>query len=189
MGSEMCIRDSLKLERRQIICISYSSADFLFCESDSELLILVRSQKQTLFVQIEIGFLLCETDAEMVPVPYVCLLVGFYSSSARFLNMENSSQRRLLLLGLAPRGVRFARPWTQPFKPALTDSSLAAKRRAEALHSVFFQPSIRAHHDDLHAGGATAVCVSQRRSHERRSLRALLSLVAKSAPASTGSYL
>ena len=33
---------------------------------------------------------------------------------------------------------RFDRPWTQASKPALTDSSLAAKRRAEALHLVFF---------------------------------------------------
>ena len=36
------------------------------------------------------------------------------------------------------RGVHFALPWTQASKPALTDSSLAAKRRAEALHVVFF---------------------------------------------------
>ena len=39
---------------------------------------------------------------------------------------------------LMPRLVHFARPWTQASKPALTDSSLAAKRRAEALHVVFF---------------------------------------------------
>ena len=51
--------------------------------------------------------------------------------------MENSSERRLLLC-LAPRRVHFARPWTQASKPALTDSSLAAKRRVEALHLVFF---------------------------------------------------
>ena len=36
------------------------------------------------------------------------------------------------------RGVHFALPWTQASKPALTDSSLAAKRRAEAVHVVFF---------------------------------------------------
>ena len=45
------------------------------------------------------------------------------------------------------RRVRFARPWTQASKPALTDSSLAAKRRAEAFHArrfkwSFFQPSV-----------------------------------------------
>ena len=38
----------------------------------------------------------------------------------------------------APRRVHFARPWTQASKPALTSSSLAAKRRAEALHVIFF---------------------------------------------------
>ena len=60
---------------------------------------------------------------------------------------------------------------------ALTDSSLTAKRRVEALHLVHFQPSIRAHHDDLHTGAAAAdaaVCISYRRSHGRRLLDALL---------------
>ena len=36
------------------------------------------------------------------------------------------------------RPVHFARPWTLASKPALTDSSLAAKRRAKALHVAFF---------------------------------------------------
>ena len=31
----------------------------------------------------------------------------------------------------------------------MNDSSLAAKRRAEALEVIFFQPSVRAQHDDL----------------------------------------
>ena len=57
--------------------------------------------------------------------------------AVRFLDSEISSQRRLLLC-LAPRRVHFARSWTQASRPALTDSSLAAKRRAEALHVVFF---------------------------------------------------
>ena len=51
-----------------------------------------------------------------------------------------------ITLCLAPRLVHFARPWTEAFKPVLTDSSLAAKRRVEALHVVFF--FIRAHHHD-----------------------------------------
>ena len=34
--------------------------------------------------------------------------------------------------------VHLARPWTHASKPALTDSSLAATRRAAALHVVFF---------------------------------------------------
>ena len=58
-------------------------------------------------------------------------------SAVRFLDMENSCQRRRLLLsGAAPK--YFARPWTRASKPALTDSSLAAKIRAEALHVVVF---------------------------------------------------
>ena len=36
------------------------------------------------------------------------------------------------------RRVHFDRPWTQASKPALTDSSLVAKRHDEALHVVFF---------------------------------------------------
>ena len=36
------------------------------------------------------------------------------------------------------RRVYFARPWTQAFKPALTDSSVAAKRLTAAFHVVFF---------------------------------------------------
>ena len=102
--------------------------------------------------------------------------------------MENSSERRLLLC-LAPRRVHFARPWTQASKPALTDSSLATKTRVEALYlGYFFQPSIRAHHDDLHIAAA-ALCVltfdsRMIRSHERRSLGALLFSVDRFALAS-----
>ena len=62
----------------------------------------------------------------------------------RFLDSENSSQGRLLLC-LAPRRVHFDRPWTQAYEPVLTDSSLAAKSRAEALHVVLFSKSSRAH--------------------------------------------
>ena len=68
-----------------------------------------------------------------------------------------------------------------------SDSSLAAKRRAEALHVVFFfnkeskasEPSTR----------AAALCVYSRmiRSHERRALGVLLSLFSRSEPASTDS--
>ena len=68
-------------------------------------------------------------------------------SAVRFSESEDSSQRRLLLRP-APRRAHFARPCTQASKPTLTDSSLDAKRRAEALHVVFFQRSIRAQHDE-----------------------------------------
>ena len=44
------------------------------------------------------------------------------------------------------RRVHFARPWPQASKPAPTDSSLAAKRHAAALHMLWF---IRPRHDDL----------------------------------------
>ena len=65
------------------------------------------------------------------------LFICSCDSAVRFLDIKKSSQRRLLLC-LAPRRVHFARPWTQAPKPALTDSSLAAKRRSEALHVVRF---------------------------------------------------
>ena len=59
-----------------------------------------------------------------------------------------------------------------------SDSSLAAKRRAEALHVDFFQQSVRAQHDEL------LLCVYSRmiRSHERRALGALLSLFSRCEP-------
>ena len=69
-------------------------------------------------------------------------------SAVRFWDSESWSQRRLVLCPV-PRRVHFARPWTQVSKPTLTDSSLAAKRRADALHVVFVQQIIRAQHDEL----------------------------------------
>ena len=69
-------------------------------------------------------------------------------SAVRFLDSQNPGQRRLPL-SPAPRRVHFARPRTQASKPTLTDSTLAAERRAEALHVVVFQPGIRAQHDEL----------------------------------------
>ena len=68
-------------------------------------------------------------------MPLAFVLVGFFSSSARFLDIENSSQR-LLLLGLAPRRVRFARPWTQASKPALTDSSFKKSKKKKNAVSL-----------------------------------------------------
>ena len=86
----------LELER-QVICISYSSADYYANLIPSVLFWSGPKEKIRLFVQIETGL------------------------------------------------------------------SLAAKRRAEALHLVSFQPSIRAYHDDLvvRTGvAAAAECVS-----------------------------
>ena len=96
----------------------------------SELQILVKSQKQISFVQIERGLLCGECAPRLI-----CLLSC--DSAVRFSESDNSRQRRILPC-LAPRRVHFAPPWIQASEPALTDSSLAPKRRAEALHVVFF---------------------------------------------------
>ena len=73
-------------------------------------------------------------------------------SVLRFLDSETSSKRRLLLRP-APRRVHFARPGLEHLS-LRSDSSLAAKRRADALHVVFFfnkasEPS---------TGAAAALC-------------------------------
>ena len=101
-------------------------------------------------------------------------------SAVRFLDSENPSQRRLLLRP-APRRVHFARPWTRASK----HSSLAAKRRADALHVVFFSTKHPSPAREL------LLCVYSRmiRSHERRALGALLSFFSRSEPASTDSWL
>ena len=74
---------------------------------------LVRLQKQKSFVQIERDFSCGDSSARFRAIQQL----GFWNS-------ENSSQRRLLCL--APRRVHFARPWTQPSEPALTDSRALA---------------------------------------------------------------
>ena len=64
----------------------------------------------------------------------ICLLAPVISA-VRFWDSVIPSQRRLLLSGAAPSALRSA---LDSSTPALTDYSLAAKRRAEALHVVFF---------------------------------------------------
>ena len=66
-----------------------------------------------------------------------------------------------------------------------SDSSLAAKRRAEALHVVFFSTKHPSPAREL----LLRVHSRMIRSHERRALGALLSLFSRSEPASTDSYL
>ena len=83
-------RSLLELERGQIVCISCPSADSIYAN-------LIPSFIFGQVAKANIVFLLCETYAEMVPVPFVCLLVGLYRSSAGFWDIENSSQHRLLL--------------------------------------------------------------------------------------------
>ena len=64
-----------------------------------------------------------------------------------------------------------------------SDSTLAAKSRAEAFHVVFFSTKHPSPAREL------LLCVYSRmiRSHERRALGALLSLFSRSEPASTDS--
>ena len=87
--------------------------------------------------------------------------------------------------------VHFARPSIQASLPALIDSSQAVHTRTEALHIIYFQPSVRAQHDELVLLLLLLLlCVLSHmiRSHERRALGAPL-LVSGSEPASTGSYV
>ena len=87
------------------------------------------------------------------------------------------------LLRPAPRRVHFARPWTRASKPISSDSSPAAKRRADALHVVIFSTKHPSPAREL------LLCVYSRmiRSHERRALGVLLSLFSRSQPALTDS--
>ena len=106
------------------------ATNFRFCSGRNELQILFRSQQMNI-IRAKSKQAFC---AEMVLGSFV---FRSCDSAVRFLDSENSSQRRLLLCP-APRRVHFARPWTQAYNPTLTDSSLAAKRRAEARDVVFF---------------------------------------------------
>ena len=112
-------------------------------------------------MQIETDFLLCETDVEMVPGPFFCFLVGFFSSLVRFLDIENSSQRRLLLLCQALRRVCFARPGLK--RPSLRRLTIVWPRRDVRRRFTWncFQRSIRAHHNDLHTLVLLLLCVSR----------------------------
>ena len=106
-------------------------------------------------------------------------------SVLRFLDSETSSKRRLLLRP-APRRVHFARPGLEHLS-LRSDSSLAAKRRADALHVVFF--STKQSEPSTGAAAATLCILSHDTyySHERRALGALVTLFSRSEPASTDS--
>ena len=64
-----------------------------------------------------------------------------------------------------------------------SDASLAAMRRAEALHVVFFSTKHPSPAREL----LLCVCSRMIRSHQRRELGALLSLFSRSEPAPTDS--
>ena len=125
--------------------------------------------------------------------------------------MQNRNRllvRRWLVIRLFARVIQQLGFWTQKIKanvdycyvrrraecaslgrgskhPSLRSGScLVAKRRAEALHVVFFfEQSIRAQHDEV----LLRVYSRMIRSHERRALGALLFLFSASEPASTDS--
>ena len=122
-----------------------------------------------------------KSDAEKVLGPCVSLLVGFSSSATRFLDIRIRANvdyyhvwRRAECASVGP-GLK------HPIPRCLT-LSLAAKRRAEALHWVLFSSK----QPRPPRWPTTCCCVSRmRRSHKRISLGALLFLVDRSAPAST----
>ena len=126
---------SLNFERRQALCISWADSyaspipSFMFWWGRKNKPFRLRKWTRSLVVRYQ--------TRRWFSGHLDFLLVWFFSTSVRFLDKENSSERRILLCLTLPRA-HFALPWTQASKPALTDSSLAAKRRAEALHLVFF---------------------------------------------------
>ena len=93
---------------------------------------MVGSQKKTRFVQNEAGFM-CEIGC---------------GDGTRVIRLFARVIQQLPLVGFKTQKIeasvdccyvwRFDRPWTQASKPALTDSSLAAKKHTEALHVAFF---------------------------------------------------
>ena len=84
------------------------------------------------FAQIETG-VLCGDCARVI-----CSLARVIQQSDFRTQKIHANVDYCHLLCPAPRRVHFAQPWTQASKPALSDSSLAAKRRAEAFHVVSF---------------------------------------------------
>ena len=129
--------------------------------------------------KIETGFL-CGDHARVIFFARVIQQLGFWAQKIQanvdYCYVRRRAERTSLGPGLEHPSLR-------------SDSSLAAKRRAEALHVVFFfnkeskasEPSTR----------AAALCVYSRmiRSHERRALGVLLSLFSRFEPAPTDSYL
>ena len=85
------------------------------------------------FVQIETGFL-CEIGCGD-GAPVICLFTRRVIQQVGFCTQNMKTNVKYCCL--APRRECFAGPWTQASKPAQTNSNLAAKKRAEALHVVF----------------------------------------------------
>ena len=132
-------------------------------------------KNKTLSCKIETGFL-CGDDARVIRFfARVIQQLGFWTQKIQA-NVDYCCyvRRRAECTSLGP-GLKH---------PSLrSDSSLAAKRRAEALHVVFFSTKHPSPAREL------LLCVYSRmiRSHERRALGALVSLFSRSEPASTDS--
>ena len=87
------------------------------------------------------------------------LFVCSCDSAVSFFDIENSSQVRLVLhVWRALSALRSALD-SKASKAALTDSSLAAKRRAEALHVLLFSTKHPSPTRRPAAAAAAAVCV------------------------------
>ena len=124
--------------------------------------------------KIETGFL-CGDSARVIRLfARVIQQLGFWTQKVQA-NVDYCYVRRCVECTLPGPGLKH---------PSLrTDSSLAARRRAEALHVVFFPTK--------HPSPARELLLSvhsrMKRSHERRGLGALLSLFSTPDAASTDS--
>ena len=132
--------------------------------------------KIKLSCKIETGFL-CGDDARVIFFLLVSFQqLGFWTqkiqANVHCSNVRRRAERTSLGPGLEHPSLR-------------SDSSLAAKRRAGALHVVFFSTKHPSPAREL------LLCVYSRviRGRERRALGALLSLFSRSEPASTNSYV
>ena len=145
----------------------------LLCGFNNQLEILVWWQNNH-WCKIETGFLCGEGARVILFVALVIQQLGFLTQNVQanvdYCYVRRRGERTSLGPGLEHPIIR-------------SDSSLAANRRAEAIHVVFFSTK--------HPSPARELlrCVYSRmiRSHERRALGALLSLFSRSEPASTDS--
>ena len=140
----------------------------LLCESDSELHILFRSQKQSSFGQIETGFL-CQIgrgDGTRAICLFARVILQQFIQGfghRKFKPTSTTAMSRRLLLCLAPRRLHFARPWTQASKPALTDSLLIVWQQRDVprrFTGYFFDQASKPSTIDLllAAAAVAAVC-------------------------------
>ena len=157
---------------RKETCMSFVMADY-YADPIPSFRFWSGRKNKTLSCKIETGFL-CGDNAQIV-----LFFARVIQQLVRFFDSENSTQRRLLRCP-APRRAHSLGPGLE--HPSLrSDSSLAAKRRADALHVVFIcnkasGPSTR----------AAALCVISHDTKPRKT-GALLSLFSRSEPASTDS--